>query len=120
MDAKTLAVLVGHTDDVTAGIFNLSDERILTASWDGTLRLWDVGGYPLAVLEGHTDWVNTAVFAPGGNRILTASQDGTARLWPYYGTLKDIITEAKRRIMLILSDSECLEYFSDAFCKDSE
>ncbi|MBP0003533.1 MAG: hypothetical protein J7642_07405, partial [Cyanobacteria bacterium SBC] len=56
-------------------------ERLVTASDDGTARLWDSQGNELAVLEGHQDWVRSAQFSPDGERLVTTSYDRTARLW---------------------------------------
>ncbi|MCB8927746.1 MAG: hypothetical protein H6652_19195 [Ardenticatenaceae bacterium] len=53
----------------------------MTASADGTARLWDGEGGLLTVLEGHSASVLSAAFNPDGTRIVTASADGTARLW---------------------------------------
>jgi KaiC/GvpD/RAD55 family RecA-like ATPase len=75
------AVLNGHTGQVYKAVFAPDGGRILTASDDGTARLWDRDGKPLATLKGHNNVVHSAVFAPDGSRILTASEDKTARLW---------------------------------------
>ena len=54
----------------------------MTASRDGTARLWDVAsGAALAVLKGHEGKVVQAAFSSDGTRIVTVSSDGTARLW---------------------------------------
>ncbi|MCZ6655022.1 MAG: hypothetical protein O7D91_18595, partial [Planctomycetota bacterium] len=50
-------VLAGHTDHVWHAEFSPDGSRIVTASRDGTARLWDLEGKPLAVLAGHTDTV---------------------------------------------------------------
>jgi WD40 repeat protein len=71
--------------EVTSAVFAPDGGRILTASLDGTARLWDRDVKPLATLQGHTGGVTSAVFAPDGGRILTASLDGTARLWNHDG-----------------------------------
>jgi len=63
-------------------MFSPDGKQILTASLDGTARLWSaVDGKPLATLSGHTDNVNSAMFSPDGQQIVTASSDKTARLW---------------------------------------
>jgi WD40 repeat protein len=81
LDQRERAVLSGHTTAVWTAVFSPDGGHIVTASGDGTARLWDRDGKPLAVLQGHTHAVTSAVFAPDGGRILTASRDGTARLW---------------------------------------
>ncbi len=57
-------------------------KTVVTASWDGTARLWDAAsGAELHRLEGHTEYVNGAAFSPDGQTVVTAGSDRTARLW---------------------------------------
>ena len=73
--------LLGHRDLVTMAVFSPSVDRVVTASWDGTARIWDAAtGAELAQLEGHLFEVNYAAFSPTGDRVVTAS-DGIARIW---------------------------------------
>ena len=59
----------------------LDRERALSASWDNTLRLWDLAtGDTLRVLQGHSGPV-THVVALDRERALSASDDNTLRLW---------------------------------------
>jgi WD40 repeat protein len=54
----------------------------VTASPDGTARIWDVaGGRIVESLRGHTGYVRSAVFSPDGKLVATGSDDGTARIW---------------------------------------
>ena len=39
---KTIAVLVGHSEPVRSAVFSPEGERILTASDDGTARIWRI------------------------------------------------------------------------------
>ncbi|WP_437630002.1 nSTAND1 domain-containing NTPase [Sorangium sp. So ce854] len=75
------AVLV-HQDGVLDAAFAPDGKRIVTASADRAVRVWnaDGTGEPL-VLRGHTDQINAAAFIPDGERIVTASSDRTARVW---------------------------------------
>ncbi|HYJ89381.1 MAG TPA: TIR domain-containing protein [Pyrinomonadaceae bacterium] len=72
----------GHTGRLTKVAFNPSQTRILTASGDGTARLWPVDGKgdPI-ILRGHTDGLTDAQFNSDGSMIATASKDKTARVW---------------------------------------
>ena len=81
-DALLARVFTGHDSAVRSAVFSSDNDRILTASYDGTARLWDgQTGTLIYPLEGHGGQVYTAVFSGDGDRILTASSDGTARLW---------------------------------------
>ncbi|MEM1252549.1 MAG: AAA-like domain-containing protein [Cyanobacteria bacterium P01_H01_bin.21] len=74
--------LKGHTASVTEASFSPTGDRIVTASDDGTARVWDaVTSEQLVELKGHTASVTEASFSPTGDRIVTASDDGTARVW---------------------------------------
>jgi hypothetical protein len=80
-----------HTDVVVSLEFSHDGGRLLSASFDGTARVWDVeSGRQLTRLYGHNWWAWSAAFCPNrddeGNfvdetRIVTAGQDGTAIVW---------------------------------------
>jgi len=75
------SMLQGHNGVVWSAAYSPDGSRVVTASDDGTARLWDSSGRPIVVLQGHTATVWSAAFSPDGTRIVTASSDGTARLW---------------------------------------
>ena len=56
--------------------------RVASASWDRTARVWplDGNGDPVE-MAGHANTVNDVVFSPDGARLYTASSDGTIRIW---------------------------------------
>jgi WD40 repeat protein len=73
-------IFTGHKDGVRA-LAVLSSELVVSASQDGTLKVWDVpSGRDVLTLEGHTDWVNAVAVLPGG-RLVSASDDRTLRIW---------------------------------------
>ena len=79
---QSVAVLRGHTYDVNAAAFSPDGTKIVTASGDGTVRVWDSrSGGELLRLEGHSDIVNAASFNADGSQIVSASYDGSIRLW---------------------------------------
>lgn len=85
-DAETgeeLNALIGHADAVGSVAFSPDSSKVVTASKDGTARIWDAAtGTPICKpLDGHSDEVSSALFSPDGRWIVTASLDGTARLW---------------------------------------
>ncbi|WP_076401501.1 nSTAND1 domain-containing NTPase [Insolitispirillum peregrinum] len=75
--------LVGHEDRVTAASFSPDGKKVLTASYDGTARVWDLSSSPPTAisLNGHKSAVGAASFSPDGRRVVTASDDNTARVW---------------------------------------
>jgi WD40 repeat protein len=56
--------------------------RALSASDDGTLRLWDpIRGRQLRVLQGHSSVVAAVAVTLDGRRAVSASWDETLRVW---------------------------------------
>ena len=60
-------------------MFSPGGGDVLTASYDGTAKLWTASNH-LLTFTGHTDWVFSAVYSKDGASVVTASLDGTAKL----------------------------------------
>ena len=71
-----------HEKAVRSAQFSPDGQRVVTASFDKTARLWDaLSGKAIGEPMQHQDEVYSARFSPDGKRVVTASGDGTARLW---------------------------------------
>jgi WD40 repeat protein/bifunctional DNase/RNase len=81
-DPALLYILHGHTDNITACALSADGKRVLSASSDGTLRLWDTtSGETVRILQGHTGSVTACALSANGQVALSGGQDGTLRLW---------------------------------------
>ncbi|AOW98712.1 hypothetical protein BJP34_03950 [Moorena producens PAL-8-15-08-1] len=86
------AVLTEHYHEVWSVAFSPNGQRLGTASYDGTARIWDLQGNQLALLTGHQGAVWTVAFSPDRQRLATASYDGTARIWDLQGNQLAVLT----------------------------
>lgn len=76
----------GHHDQPTrnevSGLGFMSDGRLISGSWDKTLRIWDVNsGQQTAKLTGHSSAIYDISLLPDDGRVVTSSKDGTLRVW---------------------------------------
>lgn len=79
---RRMIALRGHEDIVHSAVLDPEGRRALTASEDGSARVWDTdSGRPLFALKGHGAALTGARFSADGTLIVTSSDDGTARIW---------------------------------------
>jgi WD40 repeat protein len=75
-------VRLRHGGPVAAVAFSPDGKTLATASWDHTVRLWDVRtGKEARRLIGHKDAVFALALAPDGKTLVSAGKDKTARVW---------------------------------------
>lgn len=77
-----LGELTGHTDTIITSALRADGGRLATASWDGTVRVWDLARAqeyrPILAARGSTP--PRVAFAPGGERIAVAHASGALRV----------------------------------------
>ncbi len=77
-----LRTLRGHTGLVSSCAVSPDGNRIVSASWDQTLKVWDATtGEEKLTLTGHTGSVNFCMVSPDGSFIVSASEDQTLKVW---------------------------------------
>jgi WD40 repeat protein len=83
-------ILRGHTGTVSAVAFSPDGSRILTASADGTARIWWSESKEPRILGNHTKPIEKVVFSRDGNKVATASRDATVTIWTLAGSINPI------------------------------
>ncbi|MDX2190603.1 MAG: hypothetical protein SFY32_12135 [Bacteroidota bacterium] len=81
---KLIANLSGHRARINDIKFDPKNEVIATASFDGTVRIWDIAHLneqPI-VLRDHNSWVWSVAFSPDAQTIITGCVDNLIRVYP--------------------------------------
>ena len=79
--ARSCKKLSGHADAVLSLVFSRDGAKLLSGSYDGTARLWDIAAGTSKEFRGHDWWVWSVTFSPDEQRFVTGSQDGSAIVW---------------------------------------
>lgn len=79
----SIAVLEGHTGTVAAVDWDPTGQYVVSASGDGSLRIWDTQAQQptVTIFDAHGGgWINDVAWASDG-RIASAGTDGLIRVW---------------------------------------
>ena len=87
-------ILHGHNHFVSDVTVSSDGQFALSASWDKTLRLWDLStGTTARRFVGHTGDVLSVSFSADNRQIVSGSRDRTIKLWNTLGECKFNIQE---------------------------
>ena len=79
-----LHLLTDPKHSVTSVCFNADGNKLVSGSYDMTLKVWSVGSSGTfeceSTLTGHTDWVTQVEFIDA-DTVVSSSHDGTTRAW---------------------------------------
>ena len=80
--AERIVALEGHLEAAFDVDLDHKGRRAVTASFDGTSRIWDLGnGRTLHTLRHNRGGLYTAEFSSDGRQVVTGGQGGQVRVW---------------------------------------
>jgi WD40 repeat protein len=74
-------MLEGHKGRIMGVAFSPDGKWIASASWDGTIGLWQPNGRNIRFLRGHNGAVWNVAFSRDGRTLASCANDGTIKLW---------------------------------------
>lgn len=88
------AVLTGHQGPVAGLAVSSGGAAVLaSASWDRTVRLWDLTQGASTILGSHSQNVNGVAFLADDTAVVSAGYDATVRFWPLSQPANPIVAE---------------------------
>ncbi|KAK2946313.1 putative Platelet-activating factor acetylhydrolase IB subunit alpha [Blattamonas nauphoetae] len=81
--------MTGHNHFIQDMCLSSNGNYAITASWDKTLRLWDLAQQKtIASFNGHTKDVLSVSLSRNNRQIISSSRDNTIKLWNIHGECK--------------------------------
>ncbi|MEM7794052.1 MAG: TIR domain-containing protein [Cyanobacteria bacterium P01_C01_bin.118] len=106
IEGNELERLEGHSSRITDASFSTDGQRIVSTSFDGTIRLWQPQQNSLyQIIDGHDDIVSSLRFAADGQTLASSSYDGTISLWQADGTLLKALDNHDAQVNALEFDS---------------
>jgi WD40 repeat protein len=82
--------ILRHKDEVKTAVYSPDGSKIVTASKDGTAKLWDRNGVLLKEME-QGEEIQDVAFTHDGKKIITIGYGHLVKMWDAEGNIKDLI-----------------------------
>eukprot|EP01062_Namystynia_karyoxenos_P030928 TRINITY_DN22_c0_g1_i3.p1 TRINITY_DN22_c0_g1~~TRINITY_DN22_c0_g1_i3.p1 ORF type:complete len:593 (+),score=132.99 TRINITY_DN22_c0_g1_i3:169-1947(+) len=80
--AQLQTVFTGHSAAIYSCALSSMGNRLVSASRDRTLRIWDArNGQQLQKLVGHSTFVLSCDYSPNDSHVVSSSDDQTCKIW---------------------------------------
>jgi len=91
---RPFKALSGHSHFISSLALSKDSNYVVSASWDKTLRLWNLNTFKnVALMTGHTKDVLCVSFSHDSRLIISGSMDRTLRYWNTKGELKHVFPD---------------------------
>ena len=101
---KPLKSFHGHNHFVSSLALNSDGTKLVSGSWDKTIRLWDIPTCKSdLIFKGHTKDVLSVAFSHDERLIFSGSMDNTLKYWNTKGELRFTNTQFKGWVSCILN-----------------
>ena len=116
---KPLKSFHGHNHFVSCLALNSDSTKLVSSSWDKTIRLWDIPSAKSDVIfKGHTKDVLSVAFSHDERLIFSGSMDNTLRYWNTKGDLRYTNNQFKDWVSCILNIQKGKTNFIAVGCWD--
>jgi len=105
-DGTLLATLDSHRDFVESICFSRDGQTIASASYDKTVKLWNLEGELLHTFKGHEALIRDVRFSPDGRSLASGSRNGKIRLWSLEGETLAVFSGHKKDVVSISFNSD--------------
>lgn len=82
-------IMQAHDVAIRALAYSHSDDWLISADHDGTIKYWQPNFNNVKVIQGHNDPIRDLSFSPNDSKFVTASDDSTLKIFDFAGGISE-------------------------------
>lgn len=110
-----------HTSGVTSIIYNDLADRIISCSYDGTIKVWSLINYdtePPLIIDKHDSWVYSIALTPDKTKIISGSADKNILITSI--DIEELKAIVRKKVNTNMSEKDWLKYVGTGIEYNSE
>ena len=110
---ESVKEIFAHASGITKMLYDKKTNRLITCSYDGTIKLWNYSNFDIAPIKinAHSSWIYSIALSQSGKYLISVSADKSIRITNI--NINDLKLAVSKKVSKNMSENNWLRYVGE-------